>query len=57
MKRKKRRLGDLVVPRLGPPQNLRPAGAHESKKLYRRHKMKAVLRKEEDGFLICVRLV
>ena len=44
-KRRKRRL----VPRLGPAVNLRPAGAHESKKLYDRKRIKAALRREEDG--------
>ncbi|HEY8298808.1 MAG TPA: hypothetical protein VIG32_12405 [Candidatus Baltobacteraceae bacterium] len=47
MKRKKRLRG--IVPPLGPPTNLRPAGAMESKKLYRRHRIKAALR-NEDGF-------
>lgn len=49
MKRKRKKL--KLVARLGPPQNLRPAGAHESKKHYHRHRMKAALRyEEEDGF-------
>jgi len=43
-KRRKRRL----VPRLGPAVNLRPAGAHESKKLYDRKRIKAALRRNED---------
>jgi hypothetical protein len=46
MARKKRR---KLVPRLGPAVNLRPAGAHESKKLYDRKKIKAALRREDDG--------
>ncbi|HET6896019.1 MAG TPA: hypothetical protein VFH72_11615 [Candidatus Baltobacteraceae bacterium] len=51
MNRKKRRKAKLV-PRLGPPQNLRPAGAHESKKRYDRKRQKAALaRYGEDGFL------
>ena len=41
-----------IVPPLGPAINVRPAGAHKSKKLYDRNKMKAVFRKEEDGFFI-----
>jgi hypothetical protein len=41
-KRRKRRL----VPRLGPPVNLRPAGAHETLKRYDRKRQKAALRKE-----------
>lgn len=49
MKRKRKKL--KLMPRLGPAQNVRPAGAHESKKQYRRHRMKAALRYEdEDGF-------
>ncbi|HKU68154.1 MAG TPA: hypothetical protein VJP85_10290 [Candidatus Baltobacteraceae bacterium] len=40
-----------LVPRLGPPQNVRPAGAHESKKRYNRKRRKAALaRYDEDGF-------
>lgn len=47
---KKRRKAKLM-PRLGPPQNLRPAGAHESKKRYDRKRQKTALRREdEDGF-------
>jgi hypothetical protein len=39
------------IGRLGPASNLRPAGAHDDKKLYDRKKIKAVLRREtEDGF-------
>ena len=53
MNRKKRRKAKLV-PRLGPPQNLRPAGAHESKKRYDRKRHKAALaRYDEDGFFAC----
>ena len=49
MPKKKRRLKALaIVPRLGPPVNLRPAGAHESIKRYNRKKLKAALRREED---------
>ncbi len=47
---KKRRKAKLM-PRLGPAQNLRPAGAHESKKRYDRKRQKAALiREDEDGF-------
>ena len=46
MARKKRRKIRLV-PRLGPPNNLRPAGAHASHKLYNRKRIKAALRREE----------
>lgn len=43
-----------LMPRLGPPQNLRPAGAHESKKRYNRKRRKAALaRYDEDGFFAC----
>jgi hypothetical protein len=49
MARKKRKVS--IVPRLGPATNLRPAGAHESRKLYNRKKIKAALRKEaQSGF-------
>jgi hypothetical protein len=55
MNNKKRRKAKLM-PRLGPPENLRPAGAHESKKRYNRKRQKAVLnREDEDGFLFGVR--
>ena len=50
MKRKRKKV--KLIPRLGPATNIRPAGAHESKKLYRRHRIKAVLRIDEDGFLL-----
>lgn len=53
MKKKRRKV--TIVPPLGPATNVRPAGAHKSKKLYDRNKMKAVFRKEEDGFFYCVR--
>lgn len=49
MKRKRKRLP--LVPRLGAPQNLRPAGAHDAKTIYDRKKRKAALRRyDEDGF-------
>ena len=47
-KKKRRRKVSVLVPRLGPPTNLRPAGAHESLKRYNRKKLKAALRQEED---------
>lgn len=48
-KRRRKRL----IPRLGPAMNLRPAGAHESKKLYDRKRIKAALRRQDDegGFV------
>ncbi len=53
MKRKRRK--PKLVPRLGPAQNLRPAGAHESRKLYnRKRRHKAALEDYvEDGFIVC----
>ncbi len=51
MNKKKCRKARLV-PRLGPPENLRPAGAHQSKKLYDRKKHKAALINYEDGFVV-----
>jgi hypothetical protein len=49
VKKRKRRKRKLV-PRLGPAINLRPAGAHKSRKLYDRKKIKAVLRElDEDA--------
>lgn len=50
---KKKRRKATIVPPLGPPTNLRPAGAHKSKRLYDRNKMKAIFRKDEDGFRFC----
>jgi hypothetical protein len=51
MAKKKRKVAAKVVPRLGPATNLRPAGAHESAKLYDRKKLKAALhRDDERGF-------
>lgn len=52
---KKKRRKATVVPPLGPATNLRPAGAHKSKRLYDRNKMKAIFRKEEDGFFVLTR--
>ena len=46
MAKKKRRLKPRLVPRLGPATNLRPAGAHESLKLYNRNHEKVALRRE-----------
>ena len=45
MAKKKRRKMKLV-PRLGPPTNLRPAGAHENLAAYNRRRQKADLREE-----------
>jgi|GEM_PF-3146671 len=50
---KKKRRKAKLVPRLGPPQNVRPAGAHESKKRYSRKRQKAALEEIEDGFFLC----
>lgn len=50
---KKKRRKAKLIPRFGPPQNLRPAGAHESKKRYSRKRKKADLeRYDEDGFFV-----
>jgi hypothetical protein len=50
-KKRRRHREPNLVPRLGPATNLRPAGAHDDKKLYDRKKIKAVLRRQaEDGF-------
>jgi hypothetical protein len=47
----KKRKKKALMPRLGPPQNLRPAGAHEPKTAYNRKRMKAALKRyDEDGF-------
>ena len=51
---KKKRAKRVLVPRMGPATNVRPAGAHKSKKLYDRQKMKAIFRKDEDGFLASI---
>jgi hypothetical protein len=48
MARKRRRKKNIVPPR-GPATNLRPAGAHKSKKLYDRRETKAALEEEENG--------
>jgi hypothetical protein len=54
---KKRRRKAKLVPPLGPPQNLRPAGAHETKKRYNRKRAKAALAKyDEDGFFAASRV-
>lgn len=45
MAKKKRRKMKLV-PRLGPPTNLRPAGAHETLTRYNRKRKKRELREE-----------
>jgi hypothetical protein len=52
MAKKKRRKPPIIVPRLGPPTNLRPAGAHDDETSYDRNKEKAALRREiaESGF-------
>lgn len=48
MTKRRRRKKSQVVPRLGPPTNLRPAGTHESPKLYNRKRVKARLRRERE---------
>lgn len=49
MKRKRKK--QALVPRLGAPQNLRPAGPHEPKTAYNRKRLKAALKRyDEDGF-------
>ena len=48
MAKRRRRKKPPVMPPRGPATNLRPAGAHESKKRYDRKKTDAVLRQEED---------
>ena len=48
MAKKKRRKMKLV-PRLGPPTNLRPAGAHETLTRYNRKRKKSELREELAG--------
>jgi hypothetical protein len=47
--KKRRRKKPQLVPRLGPPTNLRPAGAHDSKKRYSRKRRKAGLGREEQA--------
>jgi hypothetical protein len=46
---KKKRRKPKLTPPLGPPQNLRPAGAHESKKRYDRKRDKAVTDDDVDA--------
>lgn len=51
MATRKKRARRVLVPRLGPASNLRPAGAHKNRKHYDRKNIKAVLRREaESGF-------
>ena len=45
---RKKRPKPPVVPPLGPPQNLRPGGAHDDASVYDRKKEKAELRRELD---------
>jgi hypothetical protein len=47
-KRRKRKAAKLV-PRLGPATNLRPGGAHESRKRYNRKRLKIALQQELEG--------
>lgn len=46
MKHKRKRRKRAVVAPLGPPTNLRPAGAHRNKKKYDRKRSKAELADE-----------
>ena len=46
MPRKKKRRKLKLVPRLGPPANLRPAGAHNVLTRYNRKRKKRELREE-----------
>ena len=51
--KRKRRKALPIVPRRGPAENLRPAGAHESKKRYNRKRHEAALKRYvEDGFAV-----
>ena len=51
MANKKKRRKAALMPRLGPPTNLRPAGAHESLRRYNRKRTKAaLLRDAGSGF-------
>lgn len=48
MARRKRRRKAKVKPPLGPAVNLRPAGAHETKKRYNRKRNKSVIEAEAE---------
>jgi hypothetical protein len=47
-KRRKRRRKAALKPRMGPATNLRPAGAHKTKKRYSRKRNKAIIASEVD---------
>lgn len=47
-KRRKRRRKVALKPRLGPATNLRPAGAHKTKRRYSRKRNKAIIDSEAD---------
>jgi hypothetical protein len=47
MPKKKKKPKKKIVPRLGPPTNLRPAGAHEDKAAYKRRKSELEEREAE----------
>jgi hypothetical protein len=49
MAKKKRRKRAALMPRLGPPTNLRPAGTHEPLVQYNRKRQKAALRRESGA--------
>jgi hypothetical protein len=50
-KSKKKAVAKVIVPRAGPPTNLRPGGFHADQRLEKRAEIKAELRKiePEDG--------
>ena len=50
MAKRTKRLPPVEVPRLGPPVNLRPAGAHTDKRRKSRAEEKAALRKAAFEF-------
>ncbi len=54
MRKRLKRLLPVDVPRLGPPTNLRPAGAHTDKRRKTRAEEKAALRKAAfDVEVVC----
>lgn len=48
-RKRKRRRKAALKPRLGPPANLRPAGAHKTKKWYSRRRNKAIVAAEVEA--------
>jgi hypothetical protein len=49
VKKKRRRKARQLVPRLGPPTNLRAAGVHQSRKRYDRKRGKDEFRQEIEA--------